>query len=441
MPLLTQSIVPGDVRPDLLRAESLAGIFRHTAAQYGNHPALTFNDAVLTYAQLDLWTDAVAAYLKSQGIGRGHYVGLWWPRGLELHAAILGIVKSGAAYVPLDREMPAERVEVVLKECGASACFSDGQLSLACPILSVPKQPQMGEVFERTEEPLPEDNAYVLYTSGSTGTPKGIPISQQNICHLVRAEQAVIGVRHEDHVYQGFSVSFDMWCEEVWISYLVGASLYVADATTAKSIDELDQVLNKYKITILHAVPSLLAVIDDNIPTLRLVNAGGEACTPQVLLRWAKPSRTFYNSYGPTETTVTSTMIPLKPGDLITIGAPLPNYNLAVVDETFNLLPAGERGELVITGPGLSNGYINRPDLTAQKFVTKPESLHMLPGDKMYRTGDAAIINPDSTVDFQGRLDDQIKATWLPYRIRGDRSTPQPAARHCRRRSSRKKRR
>ena len=140
-----------------------------------------------------------------------------------------------------------------------------------------------------------------------------------------------------------------------------------------------------------------------------MVNAGGEACTPQVLARWATKGRIFYNSYGPTETTVSATFAALKPGDHITIGQPLPNYNMAVVDEHLNLLPNGEKGELVISGPGVGEGYINRPELTAEKFVKKSLSLAALPGEIIYRTGDAAIINADGSIDFQGRLDDQIK--------------------------------
>ncbi len=417
--MLTQSIITGAVRPDLLLNETLADVFRATAARVPQKAALIFNGEVLTYAQLDAWSDAIAAFLNENGITAGGHVGVWWPRGLALHAAILGIVKSGAAYVPLDREMPADRVLMVMEEVGADALISDIAIAAPCPVydvgalerlnVEVPQEPSNAPTFQRSNTPTPNNNAYVLYTSGSTGKPKGIPITHRNICHLVRAEQAVIGIREDDRVYQGFSVSFDMWCEETWISYSVGATLYVADAATAKSVDELAAVLRSWGITILHAVPSLLAVMDGDVPTLRMINAGGEACTPQVLNEWAKPGRVFYNSYGPTETTVTSTMIALQPGDPITIGNPLPNYNLAVMDEAGNILPAGQRGELVITGPGLSAGYLNRPHLTEQKFQPKPARYTELPGDRIYRSGDAVAITPEGKVDFQGRIDDQIK--------------------------------
>ncbi|MEO8885620.1 MAG: Pls/PosA family non-ribosomal peptide synthetase [Mucilaginibacter sp.] len=406
----TPSLLIGAKRPDLVINETLPDLIREAAHLYNNKTALIFGNQQLTYAELDRWSDYIAAFIAGKGIGRGHSIGVWHNRGLQLHAVILGIAKSGAAYVPLDREMPEERLQTVMQEVGAAACFSDGQPNLSCPVFTIPHFPQIDEDFEIPAGPMPDDHAYVLYTSGSTGKPKGIPISHRNICHLVRSEQSVIQIQPDDRVYQGFSVSFDMWCEETWISLHAGATIWVADAITAKTVDELGGVLRENHITVLHAVPSLLGVMDDNIPTLRLVNAGGEACTPAVLNRWSKPGKNiFYNSYGPTETTVTSTMVPLVPGDIISIGGPLPNYNLGVVDEDFNLVPMGQEGQLIISGPGVCEGYLNRPELTSQKFLPKPAKLVDLPGDKIYLSGDVVVIQPDGRIDFHGRMDDQIK--------------------------------
>jgi len=408
--LLNQiSILKGTDRPDFIRDETLADIFRQTAKKYSVKTALIFGDQSLTYQELDRWSDAIAANLAKKGIKRGDKVGVWHKRGLELHAAIIGIVKAGAAYIPVDREIPAERVETIFTEVEASAYVSADLLNVDIPMFEIRPQPEKDKIIQIPEGPEPNHIAYVLYTSGSTGKPKGIPIGHRQICHLVRSEQSVINIRDTDRVYQGFSVSFDMWCEETWISYFAGATLWVADNTTSKAIDELSDVLNREQITVLHAVPSLLAVIEDTIPSLRLVNAGGEACTIQVLNRWSTPNRIFYNSYGPTETTVSATFALLKPGDPITIGDPLPNYNLAVVDEKLNPLPFGERGELIISGPGVANGYVKLPQLTQEKFVLKTAALADLPGDKIYRTGDAALIKEDGSIEFLGRFDDQIK--------------------------------
>ncbi len=403
------SILKGIDRPDFIRNETLVDQFRQSAQKHAIKTALIFGEETLTYQQLNRWSDAIAADLAERGIKRGDKVGIWYKRGLCLHAAIIGIIKAGAAYIPVDREIPAERVETIFTEVEANAYISADLLNLDFPRFDIRSMPAADENIIVPEGPLPDNLAYVLYTSGSTGKPKGIPIGHRQICHLVRSEQSVINIQETDRVYQGFSVSFDMWCEETWVSYFAGATLWVADNTTSKAIDELSDVLNREKITVLHAVPSLLAVMEDNIPSLRLVNAGGEACTVQVLNRWSTPNRIFYNSYGPTETTVSATFAPLKPGDPISIGDPLPNYNLAVVDEKLNLLPFGERGELVISGPGVAEGYVKLPQLTAEKFVLKTASLADMPGDRIYRTGDAALIKEDGSIEFLGRFDDQIK--------------------------------
>ena len=403
------SILLGESRPEFILNETLANIFKSTVLNYPGKDALIFNEKKITYLELDRWSDAIAEQILSLGIGNGNCIGVWWQRSIELHAAILGIVKAGATYIPLDKEMPIERVETILAECKAKACFSKAPLNLSIPILDIGTLPNASQTFDLKVNLLPTDGAYILYTSGSTGKPKGIPITQGQICNLVRAENSVLKITSEDRVYQGFSVSFDMWCEETWIAYFAGATLFVADETTSKAIDELPDFLIKNKITVLHAVPSLLAVIDDDIPTIRLINAGGEACTTSVLNRWSVNNRLFFNSYGPTETTVTATMIALKPGDSITIGYPLPNYNLAIVDGSLNILPFGEEGELIISGAGVGEGYFNLPELTKQKFVDTPPSCSLLPGKKIYRTGDAAIIHADGTVEFHGRFDDQVK--------------------------------
>ena len=403
------SILNGPARPDLLREETLADLFSQSAKTYPNNIALIFGGMQLSYKQLDVWSNAIAADLQIKGIGRGSYVAVWWRRGLELHAAILGIIKAGATYVPIDREMPAERVETVLAEVKATACFSRFALNTSALLLQVLPLPQNDETLPLSYPALPDDNAYVLYTSGSTGKPKGIPITHRQICHLVRAEQNYFNVQPGDRVYQGFSVSFDMWCEETWVGYFAGASLWVADVTTAKAIDELAEVFKKNAITVFHAVPSLLAVMDDDIPSLRLVNAGGEACTPQVVSKWATKGRLFFNSYGPTETTVSATISQLLPGDGITIGKPLPNYGVAVVDSQLRVLPRGEKGELVIAGPGVSAGYVGLPELNRKKFLKKPATLAGLPGDRIYLTGDGATIEMDGSIIFLGRLDDQVK--------------------------------
>lgn len=400
-----KSLITGKIAPEFIKDETLPLLLTPTFNQYKDKTAFIFGDRKLTYHELDNWSNAIALQLQNAGIKPGDCVGIWYPRSLELPVAILGILKAGAAYVPLDREMPEDRIKKVFTDINVKTYFSDTDAHIHCQPLSIVPQPET-----IVEAPLisnsPDNWAYVLFTSGSTGNPKGIPISHRNICHLIRSEEDFIQIKNTDIVYQGFSVSFDMWCEEVWISLFSGATIWIADAFTVKAIDELSDVLTKNKITILHAVPSILAIIDE-VPSIRLINTGGEACTKQVQEKWTKPYRTFINSYGPTETTVSSNMAVLNSDDELTIGGPLPNYHLAVVDENMNIVPRGERGEMIISGPGVSKGYFNLPELTAQKFLPNP--FEELPGDTIYKTGDAVIIRENGFIDFQGRIDDQIK--------------------------------
>lgn len=404
------SIKVGENRPELQIDETLDNIFTATATQFPHKTALIFNDSELTYYQLNQKATAFAAYLQNKGLQPNECCMVWWPRSLELHIIILAIIKCGATYVPLDYEMPEDRIAAVMNDCQARFLITTH--SFFQEVILINEVIIDSKLTNQYTVPIcnPGAYAYILFTSGSTGKPKGIPITQRNICHLVRSENYLLQINNLDKVYQGFSVSFDMWCEETWVSYLVGATIWVADAIVSKSIDELNIVLKANEITVLHAVPSLLAIMDDiGLPKLRIINSGGEACNLQVLNKWSDGIRTFYNSYGPTETTVSATFAKLNRGDAITIGQPLANYGLAVVDENMQPVPVGEQGELIVTGFGVSNGYLNLPALTAEKFLDKNLSLNALPGTRIYRSGDATFMDENLDVHFVGRIDDQVK--------------------------------
>ena len=420
--LTKKSIINGLDQPGFIEEITLGNLFENTKKRYPQKTALLFNDTALSYQALDEKSTAVANYLFSKGIGPGKFIGVWLNRGIDLHICILGIIKSGAAYIPFDKEMPAGRVLAVLTEIKADGCFLEPQeKNCITSLVDSPRLPGVPTFFpgityaegslltgKNHQSPSADNIAYIIYTSGSTGQPKGIPIRHKQICHFVKAENSILGVRSSDRVYQGFSVSFDMWLEETWISYLVGATLVISDVITSKSFDSLHLFLNKHKVTVLHAVPSLLALLSKEIPTLRLINSGGEACTANVQKKWCQEVELF-NSYGPTETTVSASISRLGLQDAITIGLPLPNYGLAIVDEALNPVDLGEKGELVISGPGLSTGYINRDDLTAQKFISIPAALKELKGERIYLTGDAGSMDEMGRVHLSGRKDDQVK--------------------------------
>ena len=407
-------VLRGPFRPDLLRDEVLADIFEAIAARQPDHTALICAHERISYGDLDARANAMAHHLIGHGVRPGHIVGLWLPRGVDLLVSQLAIAKTGAAWLPFDADAPAERVAVCLEDAQAvgivtGQCLQAQLVASPCPVwgLGDLRQPVTGALLRRSGQ-SPQDPAYVIYTSGSTGKPKGVPISQGAICHFLRSENAVLGVRADDVVYQGFSVAFDMSFEEIWISYLVGATLWIAPAEITADPDALPRALAAQGVTVLHAVPTLLALFASDVPGLRLINLGGEMCPQAVVERWATPTRQVFNTYGPTEATVSASLAPLHAGQPVTIGQPLPNYGLLVVDAQLQLLPAGETGELCIIGPGVAEGYLGRPELTAEKFLPNPwmQQPHEA---RLYRTGDLARIDAQGQVQCLGRVDDQVK--------------------------------
>jgi len=410
-------ILWGATRPDLIRVEVLADILEATADRTPNQVALEFGKYSLTYRELNAQADQVASHLIKAGVRPGHRVGLWLPRGIALLTMQAGIAKTGAAWLPFDADTPVERIAVCLEDAGAIGLVSCEELTprLAASSATVWAAETLlkptPELVRRAGV-LPSHPAYVIYTSGSTGKPKGIEINQGSICHFLRSENSILGVRESDLVYQGFSLAFDMSFEEIWISYLVGATLWIAPKNIASDPEALPLALVDHKVTVLHAVPTLLALFNQDVPSLRLINLGGEMCPQSLVVRWAVPGRQVFNTYGPTETTVSASLAALQPTAPVTIGRPLPNYGLMVIHPTLDnglqLMPRGEVGELCITGPGLAAGYLGRPDLTAEKFLANPWSSHAHDA-RLYRTGDLARIDADGQVQCLGRTDDQVK--------------------------------
>lgn len=407
-------ILRGASRPGFLLDEVLADVFEATVSRQPEKTALIFGALQLSYRDLDEAANLMAHHLISQGVKPGCIVGLWVPRGIDLLVSQLAIAKTGAAWLPFDADTPVERVVVCLEDAQAVGIVTGHGLHKMLHEPAIPVWDQT-DLLQKTLEPLlrradarPDHPAYVIYTSGSTGKPKGVPISQGAICHFLRSENSVLGVRSDDIVYQGFSVAFDMSFEEIWISYLVGATLWIAPREITADPDALPHALAENGVTVLHAVPTLLALFSSDVPGLRLINLGGEMCPQAVVDRWATPGRQVFNTYGPTEATVSASLAELHAGQPVTIGKPLPNYGLLVVDAAMNLLPVGETGELCIIGPGVAEGYLGRPELTAEKFLPNPWAEHARE-PRVYRTGDLARIDADGQIRCLGRVDDQVK--------------------------------
>ena len=304
-------ILFGPKQPELLRDETLADILEASAARAPEQIALIFGARQLSYRELNRQAGAVASQLMAAGVGPGKIVGLWLPRGIDLLIMQAGIAKAGAAWLPVAEDTPVERLAVCLEDANGVGIVSCAEF--------LPRLEGIGSTVWTAEALLandgaatppvlplrsgsqPSDPAYVIYTSGSTGKPKGIVIGQGSICHFLRSENAVLGVQQSDRVYQGFSLAFDMSFEEIWISYLVGATLWIAPRELTADPEALPRALAHNGITVLHAVPTLLALFTEDAGDVRIINLGGEACPESLVDRWARPGRQIFNTYGPTE--------------------------------------------------------------------------------------------------------------------------------------------
>lgn len=411
------AVLHGEARPDLVRDELLGEIFAATARAFPGRPCMTSGTRVLSYRDVDREAERVAHGLLHYGARPGAVIGLWMARGVDLLIAQIAIVRTGAAFLPFDADVPAERVAECLADCAAVALLTDDArfeklgAFQTCALLrgsDFADDDHADPVDARALGCTPDHAAYMIYTSGSTGKPKGIVISQRNICHYLRAANEIYGVGKDDVMFQGASVAFDLSMEEIWIPYLAGASLFVATPEIMGEAERLPDVMEAHGITILDTVPTLLAMLPRDIATLRVIILGGEACPPVIAERWCKPGRHVFNSYGPTETTVVATIAEVKPGEAVTIGKPIPNYTCYVVGDALELVAFGVEGELLIGGPGVASGYLNRSELTAEKFIANPFASSGR-DPVLYRSGDAVLLDANSDLQFRGRIDDQVK--------------------------------
>jgi len=410
-------ILRGLSMPHLIRDELLCEIFAATVRSDPRAIAMITPRGQLTYAEVDARADAIARGLYHRGVRPGQVVGLWMARGHDLLIAQIGIAKTGAAWLPFDADAPVDRIAICLGDAGAailltSQCFVQKIAGhVACPVVipaDLDDPADRIKIDARALAATPDHPAYLIYTSGSTGTPKGIVISGRNICHYLRAANEIYHLRETDVVFQGASVAFDLSMEEIWLPYLVGASLFVATPEIVAEADKLPDLLEAYGVTVLDTVPTLLSLLPRDVATLTTIILGGEACPPALGSRWCKPGRTIFNSYGPTEATVVATVAEVRPGETVTIGQPIPNYTCYVADENLHLCDAGIEGELLIGGPGIAQGYLNRAALTEEKFIANPYDAGA-PDKTLYRSGDAVLIDPDGNLVFRGRIDDQVK--------------------------------
>ena len=386
--------------------------------------ALVFEDQHLSYDQLDRLANQLAHVCQSLGVGPRALVGLCLHRSLELFIGILAILKAGGVYVPLDPAYPPDRLAYMLDDAQPTLLFTSAETASLVAESAIPQccLPQCWSQLASQPAVAPpnavtvEDGAYVIYTSGSTGKPKGVLVAHRGLGNLAYAQQQSFGVHANSHVLQFASLSFDASVSEMAVTLLAGATLYLAPQMQLMPGPDLLHILRERAITLVTLPPTALGVLPiDPLPQLETLVVAGEACPTDLAMRWGQ-GRRFINAYGPTEATVCASLeICEMTAQALSIGRPIANTQIYLLDTYLQPVPVGVPGEIYIGGIGLAQGYLHRPDLTAERFVPHP---FVGTGQRLYKTGDLARWRADGRIDFLGRRDNQVKIRG--YRIELD---------------------
>ena len=379
--------------------------------------AVVFDKQQLTYCELNIRANQLAHHLQKLGVVPDVIVGICIKRSLEMIVTLLGILKAGGAYLPLDPSLPQERLKFMLKDAQVSVLLTQEKLlkhfeDFSNPIICIDKD--WATITQHSQENptscVTLDNlAYVIYTSGSTGKPKGVLLQHRGLSNLAKAQIEVFNLQPSNHILQFASLSFDASIFEIVMALQTGATLYLANTESLLPGQPLLQLLREKAITHVTLPPAVLAVLPtESLPALQTIICAGESCTDDIVKRWWNSQRRFFNAYGPTEATVWSTIAEISTmSEKPPIGRPIANTQIYILDKHLQPLPIGIAGELYISGEGLAQGYLNRPELTTEKFIINPFS------DKkkarLYQTGDLARYRPDGNIEFLGRLDNQVK--------------------------------
>ncbi|EIU39505.1 non-ribosomal peptide synthetase [Mycobacteroides abscessus] len=375
--------------------------------------ALVCRDRSWTYRELDQITNRIAHLLAGNGAGPGEVVGLLVPRSGEAIIGLLAILKTGAAYLPIDPAHPDERIKFMVSDAGPVAVLTTADLGsrfegLDVSVIEIDDPLIDGQPSSALPTPEPDDLAYMTYTSGTTGVPKAVAVTHHNVTQLVDAVRADLPARPGEVWSQWHSLVFDVSVWEIWGALLHGGRLVVVPESVASSPDDLHELLISEKVSVLCQTPSAAGMLSpERLESTTLIVAG-EACPPELVDRWATSGRTMINAYGPTEATIYAAMSgPLTPGSGVApIGSPVPGAALFVLDKWLRPAPEGVVGELYVAGNGVAPGYAHRSGLTASRFLACPFGG---PGSRMYRTGDLVQWGEDGQLQYLGRADEQVK--------------------------------
>lgn len=424
----------GEKRP-LPSSPLLHTLFSHTAARYASKIAAKEIDRIrhshttFSFAEVEKRANQLAHYLQQQGVRPETLVGICVERSLDMIVGILAVLKAGGAYVPLAPDYPTERLAFMLADADISLLLTQATFKDRAPFNTTPRicLDTEWEAINDQPDTLPESTvaphnaAYVIYTSGSTGQPKGVIVTHQNVCNLVLAQIEAFALTPQSRVLPFASFSFDAAVSEIFTTLISGATLVLAPSAQIMPGIDLHALLHEEAISVITLPPSAaLTMGDAPLPHLHTLVFAGEACPWELVDRWGN-GRRLLNFYGPTEATIGSCyhLVTTRLSDTVTvpIGRPIPNVNLFVVDANLQPLPPGVPGELLIGGLGVARGYLEQPQLTAERFISLPTADILFAEDgtvdadtlTVYRTGDMVRFWPAGYLEFLGRLDQQVK--------------------------------
>ena len=372
-----------------------------------------------TYAELEAKANRVARHLVSLELSPGDLVGVYFNRGEMPIISVLGILKAGVAYVPLDPAYPEERIKYILESANIKALLTEDDLKdnisddYTCSIssfddqFSILKDVSPARMSRSEVGHAPDSLSYILFTSGTTGKPKGIMTEHRNVVNFMKAHNKICKITPKDRIYQGFSIGFDGSVEELWMAFGSGATLVIGNQRISNLGDETAAYMTKMGVTVFSTVPTFLGLIKQDLPNHRLLIVSGEPCPPELVERWSTDKRVILNVYGPTETTVNTTFKALLPGEPVTIGKALDGYDTFVLDKNLKPVAPGDSGELYIGGTGLARGYFNAPELTAKAFIPNPFDIDGS-RPRIYKTGDE-VFEKAGEIHFVRRMDTQVK--------------------------------
>ncbi|MBW4569859.1 MAG: amino acid adenylation domain-containing protein [Tolypothrix carrinoi HA7290-LM1] len=397
--------------------------FEAIVAETPNAIALFFEHQQLTYQKLNIRANQLAHHLQQLGVVPDVLVGICVERSLEMIIGLLGILKAGGAYLPLEPSLPQSRLNFMLEDAKVSVLLTQENLlkhfqHFSNPIICIDED--WATITQHSQENpiscVTSDNlAYVIYTSGSTGQPKGVLIKHRGLFNLASAQIEVFNLQPSDRILQFASLSFDASIFEIVMALRTGGTLYLAKKESLLPGKALLQLLREKAITHVTLPPAVLAVLPtESLPALQSIICAGEFCSQDIIKRWWSSNRRFFNAYGPTEATVWSTVAEISALDeKPSIGRPIANTQIYILDKYLQPVPIGIPGELYIGGEGVGQGYLNRPELTQNRFLlTETRFLQetgFLPKTRLYKSGDLACYRVDGNIEFLGRIDNQVK--------------------------------